>query len=201
MECNPSPDSKFRRISGNARFVGSSGPRGWWGSESAPRFKPTTECFTGEVVKESQPGRNLNYWAFVDRATNYRRRSCGEKLYVAALPKTPPPARFERSQSIWRGSPHLDEVNLVLACAHVLHTATGNRITKRVQAAERPWHSACLRATMIAHWESWSCGPQMAGSQGAFERRQSTGIKWTALPRQGLDRGNCAAARRRSARH
>jgi hypothetical protein len=50
----------------NARFVGHRpGAQSAVASESAPVVrKPTTEFFyAGRFVKESQPGRNLNFWA------------------------------------------------------------------------------------------------------------------------------------------
>ena len=50
------------------------------------------------------------------------------------------------------GRPILGRSNLVLACAHVLHT-NGLSTHETVQATERLGTQLGLRATLIAYWE------------------------------------------------
>jgi hypothetical protein len=73
------------------------------------------------------------------------------------LPKYATVVGFERSTiDTAADRPILERIDLVLACAHVLHT------NETVQAAERAGAQLGLRATMIAYGKSLSCGPQMA---------------------------------------
>src|SRR5260370_15399398 len=63
-------------------------------------------------------------------------------------------ARFERSTvDMAADRPILEPSDLVLACAHMLHT-NGQSTHETVQAAERLGTQLGLRATMIAHWEN-----------------------------------------------
>ena len=78
------------------------------------------------------------------------------------LPKNTTAARFERSTvDMAADRPILERSDLVLACAHVLHT-NGQSTHETVQAAERLGTQLGLRATMMRTGKSWSCGPQMA---------------------------------------
>src|SRR5258705_11616950 len=94
----------------------------------------------------------------------------------------PPPeyataARFKRSTVDMAGDrPILERSDLVLACAHVLHT-NGQSTQETVQAAERLCTQLGLRATMIAHWEELELrAANCTGSQVSFERRSTTGM-------------------------
>src|ERR1700757_244672 len=70
----------------------------------------------------------------------------------------------------------LERSNLVLACAHVLHT-NGQSTHETVQAAERLGAQLGLRATMIAHWEELQLrAGDDTGSQVSFERASPTGV-------------------------
>ena len=69
------------------------------------------------------------------------------------LPKYATAARFEHSTvDMAADRPVLERSDLVLACAHVLHT-NGQSTHETVQAAERLGAQLGLRATVIAHWE------------------------------------------------
>src|SRR5258708_12696990 len=68
------------------------------------------------------------------------------------LPKYTTAARFECSTvDMAADRPIFERSDLVLACAHVLHT-NGQSTHETVQAAERLGTQLGLRATMIAHW-------------------------------------------------
>src|SRR5438445_13015590 len=68
-------------------------------------------------------------------------------------PKYATAARFERSTlDMAADRPILERSDLVLACAHVLHT-NGQSTYEMVQAAELLGTQICLRDTMIVHWE------------------------------------------------
>jgi uncharacterized membrane protein YjjP (DUF1212 family) len=86
-------------------------------------------------------------------------------------------ARFECS-TVDRAEdrPILERSDLVLACAHVLHT-NGQSTNETVQAAERLGTELGLRATMIAHWEELELrASDGTGSQVSFERGSPTGV-------------------------
>src|SRR5258708_7829633 len=93
------------------------------------------------------------------------------------LPKYATAARFERSTvDMAADRPILERSDLVLACAHVLHT-NGQSTHETVQAAERLGAQVGLRATMIAHWEELELrAADGTGSQVSFERGSPTGI-------------------------
>src|ERR1700746_3602578 len=108
------------------------------------------------------------------------------------LPKYAPPARVERSTvDMAADRPILERSDLVLACAHVLHT-NGQSTHETVEAAEWLWSAAGLRgtvvlhlghlvlrgrrATMIAHWEHLVLrAADSTGSQVSFERGSPIG--------------------------
>jgi len=70
-----------------------------------------------------------------------------------SLPKYATAAKFDRSTvDMAAARPVLERSDLVLACAHVLHT-NGQSTHETVQAAERLGTQLGLRATMIAHWD------------------------------------------------
>src|SRR5256885_9646275 len=93
------------------------------------------------------------------------------------LPKYATAARFERSiVDMAAGRPILERSDLVLACAHVLHT-NGQSTHETVQAAERLGTQLGLRATMIAHWEELELrAADGTSSQVSFERGSPTGM-------------------------
>jgi hypothetical protein len=90
------------------------------------------------------------------------------------LPKYATAARFERSAvDMAVDRPILERSEVVLACAHVLHT-NGQSTHETVQAAERLGTQLGLRTTMIAHWEElelWAADG--TGSPSFFRARQS----------------------------
>src|SRR5258708_19182573 len=92
-------------------------------------------------------------------------------------PKNATAARFERSAvDMAADRPILERSDLVLACAHVLHT-NGQSTHETVQAAERLGTQLGLRATVIAHWEELELrAADGTGSQGSFERGSPTGM-------------------------
>src|SRR5258708_28412961 len=93
------------------------------------------------------------------------------------LPKYATAARFERSTvDMAADRPILERSDLVLACAHVLHS-NGQSTHETVQAAERLGTQLCLRATLIAHWEDLE--PRAADGtrrQVSFSRASPTRI-------------------------
>ena len=93
------------------------------------------------------------------------------------LPKYATAARFERSTvDMAADRPILERSDLVLACAHVLHT-NGQSTHETVQAAERLGTQLGLRATMIAHWEELELrAADGTGSQVSFERGSPIGM-------------------------
>src|SRR5260370_31138731 len=93
------------------------------------------------------------------------------------LPKYATAARFERSTvDMAADRPILERSDLVLACAHVLHT-NGQSTHETVQAAERLGTQLGLRATMITHWEELELrAADSTGSQVSFERGTPTGM-------------------------
>src|SRR5260370_10366650 len=93
------------------------------------------------------------------------------------LPKYAAIARFERSTvDMAADRPMLERSDLVLACAHVLHT-NGQSTHETVQAAERLGTQLGLRATVIAHWEELELrAADGTGSQVSFERCSPTGM-------------------------
>src|ERR1700757_2984227 len=86
-------------------------------------------------------------------------------------------ARFERSTvDMTADRPIRERSDLVLACAHVLHT-NGQSTHEAVQAAERLGTQLGLRTTMIAHWEELELrAADDTGSQVSFERGSPTGV-------------------------
>src|SRR5260370_23127942 len=93
------------------------------------------------------------------------------------LPKYATAARFERSTvDMAADRPILERSDLVLACAHVLHT-NGQSTHETVQAAERLGTQLGLQATMIAHWEELELrAADSTCNQVSFERGSPTGI-------------------------
>jgi uncharacterized membrane protein YjjP (DUF1212 family) len=105
-------------------------------------------------------------------------------------------ARFERSTvDMAADRPILEISDLVLACAHVLHT-NGESTHETVQAAERLGTQLGLRATMIAHWdelELWAA--DSTGSQVSFERGSPTGMNMDRVATVMSAIENCAVGR------
>src|ERR1700739_3581636 len=93
------------------------------------------------------------------------------------LPKYATAARFARSTVYMAADPHiLERSDLVLACAHVLHT-NGQSTHETVQAAERLGAQLGLRATMIGHWEEQGLrDADDPSSKVSFERGSPTGV-------------------------
>jgi uncharacterized membrane protein YjjP (DUF1212 family) len=93
------------------------------------------------------------------------------------LPKHATAARFERSTvDMAADRPILERSDLVLVCAHVLHT-NGQSTHETVQAVERLGTQLGLRATMIAHWEELELlAADGTGSQVSFARGSPTGV-------------------------
>src|SRR5262245_15801036 len=93
----------------------------------------------------------------------------------------PPPknaaARLKRSTVEGAADlPIVERSDLVLSCAHVLHT-NGQSTQETVQAAERLGTELSLRATMIPHWEELELrAADSTGTQVSFERGSPTGI-------------------------
>src|SRR5258708_36309384 len=91
--------------------------------------------------------------------------------------------------------PILERSDLVLACAHVLHT-NGQSTHETVQAAERLGAQLGLRATMIARWDELELrAADGTGSQVSFERGSPTGMNMdrVALAMSAIE--NCAVRR------
>jgi uncharacterized membrane protein YjjP (DUF1212 family) len=112
------------------------------------------------------------------------------------LSKYPTAARFERSTvDVAADRPILERSDLVLACAHVLHT-NGQSTHETVQAAERLGTQLGLRATMIVHWEELELrAADGTGSQVSFERGSPTGINMNRVASAMSAIENCAADR------
>src|SRR5712671_2964167 len=112
------------------------------------------------------------------------------------LPKYATAARFERSTvDMAADRPILERSDLVLACAHVLHT-NGQSTHETMQAAERLGTQLGLRATMIAHWEELELrAADGAGSQVSFERGSPTGINMDRAASAMTAIENCAVGR------
>src|SRR5690242_9022670 len=93
------------------------------------------------------------------------------------LPKYAAAAMFDRlTVDMAADRAILERSDLVLACAHVLHT-NGQSTHETVQAAERLGAQLGLRATMIAHWEELQLrAGDDTGSQVSFERGSPTGV-------------------------
>src|SRR4029077_9752553 len=93
------------------------------------------------------------------------------------LPNHTTAARFERlTIDMAANRSILERSDLVLACAHVLHT-NGQSTHETVQAAERLGTQLGLRATLIARWEELELrAADGTGSQVSFERGSLTGI-------------------------
>lgn len=91
--------------------------------------------------------------------------------------------------------PILERSDLVLACAHVLHT-NGQSTYETVQAAESLGTQLGLRATMIAHWEGLHLrAADGTGSQVSFERGSPTGMNMDRVASAMSAIENCAFGR------
>src|SRR5258705_159319 len=112
------------------------------------------------------------------------------------LPKYSTAARFGRSTvDVAADRPILERSDLVLACAHVLHT-NGQSTHETVQAAERLGTQLGLRTTMIAHWEELELrAADGTGSQVSFERGSPTGINMDRVASAMSAIENCAVGR------
>src|SRR5712675_1799658 len=112
------------------------------------------------------------------------------------LPKFAIATRFERSTvDMAADRPILERSDLVLACAHVLHT-NGQSTHETVQAAERLGTELGLRATMIAHWEELELrAADGTGSQVSFERGSPTGMNMDRVASAMSAIENCAVGR------
>ncbi len=111
-------------------------------------------------------------------------------------PKYATAARFERSTvDMAADRPILERSDLVLACAHVLHT-NGQSTHETVQAAERLGTQLGLRATVIAHWEELELrAADGTGSQVSFERGSPTGMNMDRVASAMSAIENCAVGR------
>src|SRR6266478_5838245 len=111
-------------------------------------------------------------------------------------PKYATAARFERSAvDTAADRPILERSDLVLACAHVLHT-NGQSTHETVQAAERLATQLGLRATMIAHWEELELrAADGTGSQVSFEGGSPTGMNMHRVASAMSAIENCALGR------
>ena len=105
-------------------------------------------------------------------------------------------ARFERSAvDPAADRPILERTDLVLACAHVLHT-NGQSTQETVQAAERLGTQLGLRTTMIAHWEELELrAADGTGSQVSFERGSPIGMNMDRVASAMSAIANCAVGR------
>src|SRR6266852_1352427 len=112
------------------------------------------------------------------------------------LPKYSTAAKFEcPTVDIAADRPILERSDLVLACAHVLHT-NGQSTHETVQAAERLGTQLGLRATMIAHWEDLELrAADGTGSQVSFERGSPTGMNMARVTSAMSAIENCAVGR------
>ena len=112
------------------------------------------------------------------------------------LPKYANAVRFERSTvDMAADRPILERSDLVLGCAHVLHT-NGQSTHETVQAAERLGAQVGLRATMIAHWEELELrAADGTGSQVSFERGSPTGVNMDRVASAMSAIENCAVGR------
>src|SRR5258707_1273210 len=113
-----------------------------------------------------------------------------------AVKKYATAAKFERSTvDMAADRPILERSDLVLACAHVLHT-NGQSTQETVQAAERLGTQLGLRATMIAHWDELEQrAADGTGSQGSFERGSRNVRKTDLAPHAVPSNANCAVER------
>src|SRR6266852_2739740 len=93
------------------------------------------------------------------------------------LPKYATAAKFEcPTVDIAADRPILERSDLVLACAHVLHT-NGQSTHETVHGAARPGTHLGLRATLSAHWAAPELrAPDGTGSQVSFERGRPTAM-------------------------
>jgi uncharacterized membrane protein YjjP (DUF1212 family) len=112
------------------------------------------------------------------------------------LPKYATAAKFECSTLDLAGDrPILERSDLVLACAHVLHT-NGEPTHETVQAAERLATELGLRATMIAHWDELELRTADGNvSQVSFERGSPTGVNMARVASAMSAIENCAVGR------
>ena len=112
------------------------------------------------------------------------------------LPEYTTAVRFDRSPiDTLADRPILERRDLVLACAHVLHT-NGQSTYKTVQAAESLGTQLGLRATMIGHWEGLHLrAADGTGSQVSFERGSPTGINMDRVGSAISGIENCASGR------
>jgi uncharacterized membrane protein YjjP (DUF1212 family) len=112
------------------------------------------------------------------------------------LPKHATAASFERSTvDMAADRPILERSDLVLACAHVLHT-NGQSTHETVQAAERLGTQLGLRAPMIAHWEELELrAADSTGSQDSVERGSPTAMNMDRVASVMSAIENCAVGR------
>src|SRR5258708_6713729 len=91
--------------------------------------------------------------------------------------------------------PILERSELVLACAHVLHT-NGQSTHETLQAAERLGAQRGLRATMIVHWEELELrAADGTGSQVSFEHCSPIGMNMDRVVSAMSLIENCAVGR------
>jgi uncharacterized membrane protein YjjP (DUF1212 family) len=89
----------------------------------------------------------------------------------------------------------LERSDLVLACAHVLHT-NGQSTDETVQAAERLGTELGIRATMIPHWEELELrAADGTASHVLLERGSPTGVNMDRVASAMSAIENCAAGR------
>src|SRR5229473_1853481 len=159
-------------------------------------FKPTTGFFMQANLSGRVSQAATSITGHCGPATNSRRRSCWCNSMSQPLPKYATAARFERSTvDMAADRPILERSDLVLACAHVLHT-NGQSTHETMQAAERLGTQLSLRATMIAHWEELELrAADGAGSQVSFERGSPTGINMDRVASAMSAIENCALGR------
>jgi uncharacterized membrane protein YjjP (DUF1212 family) len=112
------------------------------------------------------------------------------------LPKYATAARLDRSTvDTAADRPILERSDLVLACAHVLHT-NGQSTHETVEAAEWLGSQLGLRATMIAHWEHLVLrAADSTGTQVSFERGSPIGTNMDRVASAMSAIENCAVGR------
>jgi uncharacterized membrane protein YjjP (DUF1212 family) len=112
------------------------------------------------------------------------------------LPKHATAATFELSTvEMAADRTILERSDLVLACAHVLHT-NGQSTHETAQAAERLGTQLGLGAMVIPHWEELEMGAaDSTGNQVSFERGRPTGMNMhrVALAMSAIE--NCVVGR------
>ena len=150
----------------------------------------------GQVCQRESARPQPQLLGIVDRLQILEGGRVGETLCRSRSLSTPPAARFDRSTvDMAADRPILERSDLVLACAHVLHT-NGQSTHETVQAAERLGTQLGLRATMIAHWEELELrAADGTGSQVSFERGSPTGMNMDRVASAMSAIENCAVGR------